>query len=1464
MADKKDPVTQRAYTLRLRPTDKHDRDWREALWQTHEAVNKGAKAFGDWLLTLRGGLDHTLANAQIECGKEKPPRNPTDAEAKARRILLALSWVSVESKLGAPEKFIIASPQDAAEDRNRKVLAALEEILATRGVQQNEINAWKNDCSASLSAAIRDDAVWVNRSKAFDEACDGQNKQQGREDARIVLWYLLTEDYLTFPTKKAEKNPSGPSDQEEEEPDSGEGGDAVAKSGKGAGQRTRHLFSHIFGKEKTEGFGEKKHTLTLRSHWKNHLKPLVEAAGIPLGDPNTKADKDESLSPTEFHREMFSKAAARLAQIWTKQKQQEAERERRTAADHELGNLEKDPAYDTALKLLDTLCSERGQSTGSLEEYQINPRAIAGWDRIVAAWEKITETDANQATEKRIEEAKRLEGENPDKKFGDINLFVSLAESKYEPVWWHNGQAMPSILKTYVTGWKARMDAVRLKVAAFRHPDPCFHPVFCQFGVSRPQIVYSRLKENRKDDPRKVEMRLLSGNRATDRTLLAVSKRFDKEIGSISIEIPASGTSRSVLEVSRRSRMGIAAVAGLNGSAVCRVAHVFDEQEVKSRKRGDDDRANNEARGRKHKKPSWNGTLQADRRELEAIGRMESSRPEKAREAKQRLRWWLTVSLELQRKGPWYDFIKNSSDKTAFTRIYKSGKNKGNEYVSQDGWPHERADYTSKGHAPLILSRLPGLRVLSVDLGHRYAAACAVWETLSREAVHQACEQARCPQPTESNLYIHLKRKVPKQRNGKEVVVEETTVFRRIGPDKLSGDTPHPAPWARLDRQFLIKLQGEEEGVREASNEEIWAVHRMEAEVCRSVPLIDRLIVAGWGQSDKQRKRLDALRKLGWKAAGGAEVSGGTDEDEGEVRKPSLSVDELMFSAVRTMRLALKRHGERARIAFAMTAAYKPMPGYRKYYFTEAKELSANDDPITRTNKHIEFIRDALVLWDGLACSRGWRDDAAKQLWDDHIAKLSGYKAPEEIGEDASGVERKKKQKENRERLHDDVAKALAEDATLRETLHTAWKTRWEYDDERWKKHLRWFKDWILPRGKAANDLAIQKVGGLSLTRLATLTEFRRKVQVGFFTRLRPDGTTAEISEKFGEATIEALDRLREQRVRQLASRIAEAALGIGSENPLHWEAGRRRPTRRIPDPRFAPCHAVVIENLTHYRPDQTRTRRENRQLMTWSSSKVKKYLTEECELYGLYLCEVPANYTSRQDSRTGAPGVRCVDVPVAVFMNSVWWRKARMSAHKRDEAGKATARDQLLLKLEQQWQSKTPEELWAAGTLRLIQPGGEIFVSSDLRSPAAKGLHADLNAAANIGLRALTDPEWPGKYWYVPCDAHTFKPVAERLRGCTAIDLKKPLRNPPAVEVAGAQKTTRGRKPRMAGKSGQVVVNLWRDISASSIKQPCDNWQEHAAYWGEVEKKVAENIDRARPARQSKTSDDGEDQIPF
>ncbi len=138
-----------------------------ALWATHEAVNRGAKTFGDWLLTLRGGLNHNLATAMVK--DKKSERDPSQQEIKNRRILLALSWLSVEDEHGAQDhaEYIVARGEgcreqpDTQHSRDRKVLAALADILVARGVPDVEIGkpealgTWLGDCKQSLSAAIR-------------------------------------------------------------------------------------------------------------------------------------------------------------------------------------------------------------------------------------------------------------------------------------------------------------------------------------------------------------------------------------------------------------------------------------------------------------------------------------------------------------------------------------------------------------------------------------------------------------------------------------------------------------------------------------------------------------------------------------------------------------------------------------------------------------------------------------------------------------------------------------------------------------------------------------------------------------------------------------------------------------------------------------------------------------------------------------------------------------------------------------------------------------------------------------------------------------------------------------------------------------------------------------------------------------------------------------------------------------
>ena len=777
----------------------------------------------------------------------------------------------------------------------------------------------------------------------------------------------------------------------------------------------------------------------------------------------------------------------------------------------------------------------------------------------------------------------------------------------------------------------------------------------------------------------------------------------------------------------------------------------------------------------------WNGRLQAPRDELNRIADIRDGKKCKnlspdernARVDKMiaRLHWLVTYSARLQPQGPWMDYAK------AHPEFAKSDP----QY-----WPHAAENKSRKGKARLLLSRLPNLRILSVDLGHRYAAACAVWEAISTKEIQAACAQADCGVPSRETLYWF----VPRGKQGR-------VIYRRIADDTLPDGSPHPAPWARLDRQFLIKLQGEDEPAR----------------MTKPGDADRRLIEILEGELGYQRR--EPRRAVDWR------------------------IDELMSDVVRTMRLALRNHGDYARIAAGMIATERLGMGNRSPVKLEGDAI-------------FEHLVGLLDIWHELAKSSRWKDEFAHTAWEQHIEpRLTGIMLEEDTDE-MTGAQRKAARTKRREQLKS-VAERLAKEN--RTKLSAEWQQEWLKRDEQWRKRLRWLSRWIMPRGKK-KDRSIRNVGGLSLNRIATFKSLYQ-VQKAFFTRQKPDGKKPDpAGEGFGQRTLDALERMRRNRVKQLASRIAEAALGVGIERS-RTEKGKQlqRPRERITDPRFAPCHAVVIENLTHYRPDELQTRRENRQLMTWASAQVKKHLTDQCELHGLHLREVQPGYTSRQDFRTGAPGVRCVDVSVAEFT-----KKFARDLKRARESGGSNALDRYLLDLAKQHYYENDGRLEPLPDherviLRIPKRGGELFVAASA-VPSSKamqgppGVQADLNAAGNIGLKALLDPDWQGSWWYVPAvlDAEGYRiPHPDKIKGTPVLEDwrlgrtdKGYARNgiPESPDDDSAVK----KKPKKART--KELINLWRDVSSRPLLE--SEWRVYSAYEALVRWRAIQVLRRA------------------
>jgi len=396
-----DLATQRAYTLRLRPADAEDDGWWEPLWRTHEAVNRGAQVFGDFLLTLRGGLSHKLADEKVH--SKAGEREPTEEERRDRRIVLATSWLSVES---APppkvHRHIVASDQS---NGLPKTVRALRRILAEQGVSEEDAAAWVSDCKATLEATIRKGAVWVNRHRCFVELCGDQDLEAARADCKTVLWYVFGSGYLSLPTRrKPEDEHEGPAEGLRR----AEWAAAAAAAAYGAAHRTRHLFTHLLGGGSP--FGAEKESLLLRAWWHELLEHALEReCRIPLAPPQSSTGRRSGQhAPTELHREMLSQAASRVAQIHTKRKQQEVARRERLEAARKIDDSRADDALRERLELLDAYCARRAEETGSLEGYTIVRRQVTRWAQVVAAWDALAEANPKCTEQERAAEVRRL------------------------------------------------------------------------------------------------------------------------------------------------------------------------------------------------------------------------------------------------------------------------------------------------------------------------------------------------------------------------------------------------------------------------------------------------------------------------------------------------------------------------------------------------------------------------------------------------------------------------------------------------------------------------------------------------------------------------------------------------------------------------------------------------------------------------------------------------------------------------------------------------------------------------------------------------------------------------------------------------------------------------------------------------------------------------------------------------
>lgn len=185
--------------------------------------------------------------------------------------------------------------------------------------------------------------------------------------------------------------------------------------------------------------------------------------------------------------------------------------------------------------------------------------------------------------------------------------------------------------------------------------------------------------------------------------------------------------------------------------------------------------------------------------------------------------------------------------------------------------------------------------------------------------------------------------------------------------------------------------------------------------------------------------------------------------------------------------------------------------------------------------------------------------------------------------------------------------------------------------------------------------------------------------------------------------------------------------------------------------------NAVVLEKLS-MAGDQTQSRRRNRQGARLAPARRRTLHQERAQLEGIVVREANAAYTSQVDYHTGRPGLRVRMVSVEEFAHGIKHFRKSCGFHRDRDVRQASL--ELVETLYEKWDpdqktwidergtwrldSQVPAVRWAGlgeHPRHVLVPDahGSIFLS--VRDGTLRQMDADMNAAANIILSALT---WP------------------------------------------------------------------------------------------------------------------------
>jgi hypothetical protein len=329
-------------------------------------------------------------------------------------------------------------------------------------------------------------------------------------------------------------------------------------------------------------------------------------------------------------------------------------------------------------------------------------------------------------------------------------------------------------------------------------------------------------------------------------------------------------------------------------------------------------------------------------------------------------------------------------------------------------------------------------------------------------------------------------------------------------------------------------------------------------------------------------------------------------------------------------------------------------------------------------------------------------------------------------------------------------------------------------------------------RGTDDREKRLAGQRGLSMQRIEQLESLRQRCQSLNRALMQTPGEPAKLGRskrgiELADPCPELLDRLealKEQRVNQTAHLILAQALGVRLMRHEKDDATRAAQDihgeyERIPG--REPIDFLVLENLDRYLASQGRGRGENSKLMKWSHRAILGKLKQLCEPYGLRVLETPAAYSSRFCSLTGVAGFRAVEL-TPDDAEDFRWRKhmerladperaKKLSKEERAESAAVKRLFDDINKLNAGLLKNRPARAkWH--TLLAPVAGGPIFVPM-----TGKPMQADINAAINLGLRAIAAPDSDDIHLRLRAarDGETFVVRAENAREKARWRMKSP-----------------------------------------------------------------------------------------